>query len=387
MKKWKRLGQRGALVLIGLSLAGYSLGMGIYAVASTQPGVPSQPASAAEAEAILERLGVLDAYPFENGFVTTAHGRMHYAESGSGEGAPVLLLHGNPTWSFMYRHLLRELSDDQRLIAPDLIGFGLSEKLSTPEAYTLDGHVADVVQLVRTLDLRDLTVIVQDWGGPIGMGLLLETPERIRALVVMNTYGFGPLLSEEPPGSQLALRAVRAPLMGEQLVQGLGVPQRVLLRSSLNRSASPKEAREVGSPDEPAAAESRDPDRVLSAYLEVQGSWRERAGALAFPRWLPASPQDAAVALMQRARAHLIRSPLPMLIVWGMQDPLLGPPVLAEWRAAVPAAEVLELPQVGHLPPEEAPGEVSAAVRRFLQALPRVPSRLELRQAGLPARL
>ena len=338
-----RIGRRGVLVALGLCLGAYSVGMGVYAVASTRPQVASQPVDAAEAAVALERLGVAEVYPFENDFVSTPHGRMHYARAGQGD--PVLLLHGNPTWSFLYRHVMRDLSDGWQLIAPDLIGFGLSEKLERPGDYSLDGHIDDVSRLVESLDLRNLTLVVQDWGGPIGLGVWLRHPDRVRGLVVMNTYGFSPRIPGDGPARELALRVARAPLMGEQLVQGLGLAQRLLLRSSLAPGA----------------------DRTLRAYLGVQGSWPERAGALAFPRWVPSDRGDPAAELMARARARLEHGAPRALLLWGMRDPLLGPRVFDEWRAALPDADVVELEHVGHLPPEEAPQDVAVALRRFLR--------------------
>jgi len=379
MQTWKHWVRRAVLVLIGVGLAGYSVGMGIYAVASTQPGVPSQPTSADEASRVLEQLGVADAYPFQNGFAETTHGRMHYAESGQGD--PVLLLHGNPTWSFLYRHLLRDLGASHRVIAPDLIGFGLSEKLATAEAYSLEGHIEDVAELVESLDLDGVTVVMQDWGGPIGLGLWLRMPDRIRALVVMNTYGFDSGSSGAAPGPALALRALRAPLMGEQLVQGLEVPQRVFLRAALRASRAQRAERPVSTERASAGA---DPDQILDAYLSVQGSWPERAGALAFSRWLPLRSDDPTTALMQRARRQLALTQPPGLIIWGLRDPLLRSSVLDEWRSALPQARVVELEGVGHLPPEEAPTLVSAAVRQFLGTLPDDGLPRPLRQAGVP---
>ncbi len=128
---------RNALLgLATLGLIGYAVGLGVYATASTRPRVPSQPRDAAEAREVIRRLGLEADYPFEHRFAPTPHGRMHYAELGS--GAPILCLHGNPTWSFLYRRFLLGLSDRFRVIAPDLIGFGLSEKPQDPRDYSIE---------------------------------------------------------------------------------------------------------------------------------------------------------------------------------------------------------------------------------------------------------
>jgi haloalkane dehalogenase len=296
---------RNALLgLAALGLLGYAVGLGVYAVASTRPRVSSEPADADHARAVIRQLGLEAAYPFEPRFVETPHGRMHYAEQG--RGAPILCLHGNPTWSFLYRDFLRGLSDRNRVVAPDLIGFGLSEKPSDPGAYSIEAHIEDVSTLVETLDLRDLTLVMQDWGGPIGLGVALRHPERIRALVVMNTIGFG---RGSDGGLPLPLRVVRAPLLGEQLVQGLGVFHRVYVPAGIARE------------------ERRTPE-VLRAYGEVQGNWQARAGTLAFPRLIPTAPDDPAARLLERSGRFLESFEGPVLIVWGMRDPVFGPALL-----------------------------------------------------------
>jgi haloalkane dehalogenase len=275
---------------------------------------------------------------------------MHYADVGSG---PVLLcLHGNPTWSFLYRHLIAALSDRARLVAPDLIGYGLSEKLPDPDAYTIAGHVEDVAALVGALDLRDVTVVAHGFGTVVGMGVALREPERVRALVVLN--GFAPSSDGEGDGLRVppVVRLVRVPVVGEELVQGLGVLHRVEIRSGLARR------------------ESRQPE-VLRAYRAVQASWEERAAALAFPRLLPPDGSREARELL-RAEDRFMRSFRdPVLLVWGLRDRVFRSAVLSAWRARVPHARVVEIEDAGHLVPEDAPQEVAAALRAFLDSIGR----------------
>ncbi len=331
------------LAVGGLAVLAYVVGLGIYAAASTAPRIPSQPENAEQAREIVQRLGIEDEYAFEHGFVETPHGRMHYVEAGRGD--PVLCLHGNPTWSFLYREFLRGLSDGSRVIAPDLIGFGLSEKPRDVRGFSIEGHIDDVVALVDALDLREITLVFQDWGGPIGLGVAARRPERVRSLVVMNTIGFVPDGSGN--GVPLALRVLRAPVVGEQLVQGLGLFHRAFVPIGIARPA-------------------RSSEQVLRAYREVQGSWDERAGTLAFPRLIPNGPSHPSMAVLERTGKYLDSFTGPVLLIWGMRDPVFDSKLLAEWRARFPDAPVLEIDDAGHFLQEDAPELIVPRVRAFL---------------------
>ncbi len=315
-----------ALLLGGAAVAlAYAFGLGIYAASSTRPAVPSQPRDAGEARAALERLGLADEYPFEHGFLATPHGRMHYAQAG--QGPALLCLHGVPSWSFECRGLLRALPDRARVIAPDLIGFGLSEKPADPSIYTAAGHVADVSALALALDLRDVTLVLHGRGAPIGLGLLARHPVRVRALAVMN--------APAPGAAAKGLYAL--PLVGELLVQGLAWPHRRAV---------------------PASAASRELSR--RANLAVQDTWDDRAGTLALLRLAPGDGDDGARGLQRFGG--------PALLAWGLRDSAFGRPALEAWQRALPSARVLELPDAGHFPEEDAPEQVLAALRELLSS-------------------
>jgi haloalkane dehalogenase len=336
-----------ALALGALLVVLYAFGLGVYATSSRDAPHLTQPESPEEAHRLVAEMGLAADYPFQARFVSTSHGRMHYVDAGS--GPPLLCVHGNPTWSFLYRHLLRGLSGEARVVAPDLIGFGLSEKLRRPGEYSLEGHVQDLAALVEALDLRDLTLVVHGWGGPVGLGVAVRFPERVRALVVMNSFAFVPSGNGDGFRVPRLVRLARVPVLGEELVQGLGMLHRVGLPAGLARG-------------------DRRRTSVLRAYRVVQASWEERAGALAFPRLLPPDAPQEVVQLLEAEDRYLRSFRGPALLLWGGRDRAFGPSMIAAWRERLPQASVIEIPDAGHLLPEDAHEEVTAHVRAFLRA-------------------
>lgn len=231
-----------AAFALGLALIAYTVGLGIYAVASTRPRVPTQPRTTEEAQRTLRRLHLAQAYPFASRFVLTPHGRMHYAQQGSGK--IVLCLHGNGSWSLECAEVLLARSAGSRVIAPDLIGFGLSEKPSRPAANAIEAHAVDLAALVEALDLRDVQLIVSKASAPIAIRLARLSPERVRST----------LIEDQPrPGARLAARLAHTPVLGKLLAQGLGALSPGLARGPFGR---------------------------------VQGNWDERASSLVLARAL-----------------------------------------------------------------------------------------------------
>jgi haloalkane dehalogenase len=164
-----------------------------------------------------ERFENLPGYGFAPHYVEQDGLRLHYVDEG--DGAPVLLLHGEPTWSFLYRKVIAGLAPRARCIAPDYFGFGRSDKPVDPAFYSYDGHVRSIERLVEELDLNDLTVVVQDWGGPIGFRLCVEHPERIAKLVVLNTGIGARAPNEEWLRFQAFMRRVGNEIVAGQLVR------------------------------------------------------------------------------------------------------------------------------------------------------------------------
>lgn len=225
--------------LLGVALLGYAVGLGVYAVASARSAVPTQPRLPEEADAVLGRLGLRDDYPFRHRFLLTPHGRMHFVDEG--RGPVVLCLHGNGSWSLECAQVVQRRSVAERVIAPDLVGFGLSEKPERQPADVVAAHAQDLSVLLEILGVSDVQLVVAGSSAPIAVALARLAPDRVRSSV----------LEDHSNGNDLARQLARAPLVGELVVQGLG-------------GLSP------GGPHGPLG--------------RLQGSWDERASSLALAR-------------------------------------------------------------------------------------------------------
>ena len=203
-----------------------------------------------------------DEYPFDPHFMTTTSGRLHYIDEGPRDAPPLLMLHGNPTWSFYYRHLVRGLSDTYRVIVPDHLGCGLSDK-PKQATYTLRGHIDRLAALVEHLSLTDITLVVHDWGGAIGMGFAVEHPERIGRFVVFNTAAF------PSPHMPWQIGLCRIPGFGALAIRGFNA---FVLGALMTCSAHPERltdtvkagylgaVQHVGEPGREPAVRARHPD-------------------------------------------------------------------------------------------------------------------------------
>jgi len=266
-------------------------------------------------------------YPWTGRWLTVEGGhRLHYLDEGRGE--PLLFVHGNPTWSFYWRHLVKGLSDQYRCIVPDHLGCGLSDQ---PEdwPYTLQAHVDNLVHLVTALDLHDVTLVVHDWGGPIGFGTALQLPDRFKRLVVFNTGVFdGPL-----PAS---IKMCCWPVLGPFVVQGLnGFVRAGLLMAIADRKRL------------------RGPTR--KGYLLPWRSVASRRTILRFVQDIPLEEDHPTRGFFFAIDAGLpTLADRPMLIVWGEQDFCFTPAYRKEWQKRFPDAEVHPLEHAGHWVVEDA---------------------------------
>jgi cis-3-alkyl-4-acyloxetan-2-one decarboxylase len=281
-------------------------------------------------------------FPFESLYLRAGKTSLHYVDVGP-SGAPTLLfLHGNPTWSYLWRRPLAELSAaGHRCVAYDHMGFGRSEKPPRMAPYTLERHVENALAVIDELDLRDVTLVAHDWGGPIGLGAMLERPERLRSMVLMNTWAWE-LPSWLPP----FIREFRTEGLGEILALGGN-----LFVESI-----------------PGGMARRDPDPVMmDAYRAPFPDYWSRAGTLAFQRDIPLTERDRSAPVISSIHERLPELDVPVLLLWGMRDPVFQPVFLDQWRELFPHAEVAALEDASHFVVEDRPDAVIEAIRRFLR--------------------
>jgi pimeloyl-ACP methyl ester carboxylesterase len=272
-------------------------------------------------------------YPFAPHHHPTADGPLHYVDEG--RGRPILFVHGTPSWSFEWRHAIAALGGEHRCVAPDHLGFGLSAK-PPRAAYAPADHAARLLQLVRALDLRDATLVVHDFGGPIGLSVALAEPERFSSVVILNSWMWA---HGDDPRLRRLSRLVASPL-GRLLYLWLNASPRWLVPASFGDRSKLTEA----------------------MHRHYRGPFARRD-----ERWAPwhlgceLTGSDPWYASLWERRA-VLRS-LPVTLVWGTADIAFGEAYLERWRAELPEAGVVRIEGAGHFPQEEAPERVTAAIR------------------------
>ena len=295
-------------------------------------------------------------WPYAPHWFDTPDGRMHYVDEGPRDGAPVVLVHGNPTWGFLYRDFIGPLAGaGHRVIVPDHLGFGRSDKPPRPELYRIAEHVRRLDALLESLDLHDATVVPQDWGGPIGLSWAVAHPERVRSLFILNTYAHRPPDKVKLP---LPLRLFRTPGVGEVMVKGLGLFHRVFLFR-------------VG-----VRHRERMTPAVKRAYLAPHPSWSSRTAVLVFPREIPSGPSGPVSDLTGDLEAGLERHfrGRPVHVTWAMKDVAFTPEMLDDlWLRTFPDASVTRIDDAGHYLQEDAHERIVPQLLDFLAGSGRTP--------------
>lgn len=272
-------------------------------------------------------------YPFTHRTCALSAGRLHYVDEGTGE--PVVFVHGTPSWSFEFRRLIERLRDRHRCIAPDLLGFGLSDRPSA-FAYTPEAHAAVLREFVDALGLTRFTLVVHDFGGPIALPLALDG--RVSRLVVLNSW----MWPIDEPAARRQARLIGG-VAGRWLYEYANFSLRVLMPMAFRRRAalSPEVHAHYLAPFRDRAARGRVLHALARALMASEAHYRrlfEGRGALAA---------------------------VPTLFVWGIDDPVFGRSYLAKWQRALPHARTVEIP-AGHWPHEEQPDQVVQALEVFL---------------------
>ena len=282
-------------------------------------------------------------YPFGSHYVDVGPGRMHYVDEGA--GPIVVLVHGTPTWSFLYRDVIRALARDHRVIAPDHLGFGLSDR-PAEWSYRPEDHARNLEVLIERLELRDVTLAVHDFGGPIGLSYALAHPANVRGLVLFNTWLWS---LEGTPAERLS--RVMSSAFGHLLYTRFNISPRVLVKAAFGDKRKLTAAVHRHYIDAfPTAAERHAP-WVLARELIGSSDWYE--------------------SLWQRVDVLAAK---PALLLWGMKDPAFGPDALARWKQALPGARTIEFPESGHFVQEEAPAEAANEIARFVAAQTKTPA-------------
>lgn len=304
---------------------------------------------------LCSRAGFADEYQFESHWLDLGGVRMHYVDEGPRDAEPILCVHGNPTWSFIWRRLIADQSAKRRVIAIDHVGCGFSDK---PQwySYCLAQHVANLRRLVETLNLRNITLVGHDWGGCIGMGAAVEMPERFHRFVLMNTAAFR---SRAIP---LRIAVCRIPMFGTLAVRGFNGFSRAALTMAMSRTRLSPTAKRG----------------LLAPY----DSWANRVAVHRFVQDIPLRPSHPSYAKLVEIENGLCQFiDHPMLLIWGAKDWCFTLDFHDEFRRRFPQAESHVITDAGHYVFEDAPKEVVQRIQQFFETAS------EQKVGGLPAQL
>ena len=279
-------------------------------------------------------------YPFTSRFADVGGHRLHYVDEGNGN--PILFVHGNPTWSFYYRNLVQRLRSDNRAIAVDHLGCGLSDKPQKFD-YCLQRHIDNLQKLVESLDLNQITLVAHDWGGAIGLGTVLRCPKRFRAIQLFNTGAF------PPPYIPSRIRVCRWPVIGKIAVQGF---------NAFARAATKMASEQPGGLDAIVA------EGLIGPY----DSWSNRIAIHKFVEDIPLAQNHRTWQVLTDIENGLqsLKS-LPINLIWGMKDWCFRPECLDRFVSHWPNAEVHKITDAGHYVVEDAVKQVCDLTDQFVR--------------------
>lgn len=285
-------------------------------------------------------------YPFDSHWHTQSGGqRMHYVDEGPRDGQPVVMVHGNPTWSFYYRNVVAALADEFRCLAPDHLGMGLSDRVAEADYdYTLASRVADFGHWLDAVEPeRPVDIVAHDWGGAISMAWAVEHPERVRRIVLLNTWAFTIPPDEPLPFALKFARTRPGGFLINRFNAFSGLATRLATATKLDREVA----------------------RGLTA--PYRGAPVRRLATLRFVQDIPLEASDPAWPVLAETEKHLDRlAEKPIRFIWGGKDFVFDDRVLDQWREIWPDAQVEYLEDAGHYVLEDAPERVVAGIASFL---------------------
>ena len=276
-------------------------------------------------------------YPFESHYFDVPAGSLHYVDEGCGQ--PIVMVHGNPTWSYLYRHLIKRLRSEYRCLAPDHLGFGLSDK-PKDWSYLPADHATNLTALIEELGLKNITLVVQDWGGPIGLSYAVDHPENVARIIIMNTWAW-PVNRD---WYYIAFSGFVGGPIGRMLIRRYNFFARSIMRQAFGDKGKLTKA-------------------AHEHYLRALATPEDRKGCFVFPKQIIGSTPW----LGQLWDRIPTLNGKPKLIVWGMKDIAFREKELKRWERTFPEARSIRLSSVGHYVQEEAADELAEAVVPFLK--------------------
>ncbi|MHB1127272.1 MAG: alpha/beta fold hydrolase [Bacillota bacterium] len=293
---------------------------------------------------------VREQYPFKSHYLKVNGRIMHYLDEGEGE--PILLLHGNPTWTFLYRKFIPILVDaGYRVLAPDLISLGMSEKPTNDYHYSILHHTSNLAQFISILDLQNITLVLQDWAGPIGLGYAIRKRENVRAQLLMSTWAW----TDVSPlhNSIFPWRMMHAPVVGPYLLQRRNaLTERGIWLSTVNRENIT--------------------DEVLEGYRYTVQTYDDRAAHLRFPRMIPLGENNkdkTEYYNIKKIENNLSNLDIPTLLIWGEPDDVFPKEWAERFYQTLPNARKSIYVQAKHFIQEDEPEFISLELVRFLKSL------------------
>ena len=272
-------------------------------------------------------------YPFESHYAELPIGKMHYVDEGNGD--PIVMVHGNPGWSFEFRNVIKELSKTHRCIAPDHIGFGLSEKPFEWD-YLPKSHAKNFKIFMDSLNLKNITLVVNDWGGPIGLSYAIKHPEKIKKLVILNTWIWS---VENDPYYQKFSKMMGGDF-GKFMIKNFNIFGKMVVKKAVG--------------DKKKLIK-----KIHKHYYKHLESKKDRKGCYTFPKEIIGSSKWLDSLWQQREKINSI----PTTIIWGMKDIAFREQELNYWVENWNNPKVIKLKEIGHFPQEEAPKKIISELK------------------------